>query len=248
MERTRDPSVEVPLAVITGAAQRLGKGLASALAQEGYAVVLHYHHSAEQAEITAAELSQYGQKVYPIQADLTAPEEIIRLFDQIRRLPEKMKVLVNSASAMPRADLRTVTAEAWDAAMALNLRAPLLCSQQAARLMSDRGGVIVNISDAGSSRSWTGYPAYVISKSALETLTRLLARTLAPRIRVNAIAPGLILKGEVLPPEDWSRLTERVPLKRQGDPEEIGQALVFLIKNEYITGQTLVVDGGYQLL
>lgn len=242
------PSVDIPLAVVTGAAQRLGKALAAALAQQGFAIVLHYHKSSKQAESTADELRQYGHPVYPIQADLTEPGEIIRLFTRVSELPERLKILVNSAGRMPKADLRTITVEAWDAALALNLRAPLLCAQQAAHLMADRGGVIINISDAGSFRTWTGYPAYQVSKTGLETLTRLLARALAPGIRVNAIAPGLILKGEDLPPEEWNRLKDRVPLKRNGDPVEIAQALVFLIKNEYITGQTLVVDGGYQLL
>jgi NAD(P)-dependent dehydrogenase (short-subunit alcohol dehydrogenase family) len=148
---------------------------------------------------------------------------------------------------MPHADIRTLSAGAWDATLALNLRAPFLCSQEAALLMK-MGGCIVNLTDAGgASRTWSTYPDYQVSKAGLEVLTRQLARALAPGIRVNAIAPGLILKNEGVEPAEWARLVDRLPVKHSGDPRNIGQALVFLLENEYITGQTIVVDGGYQL-
>ena len=110
------------------------------------------------------------------------------------------------------------------------------------------GGLIVNITDIGALKAWSRYPSYTVSKAALESLTRLLARALAPKIRVNAIAPGLVLRSDVVTAEQWDKLVQRLPLKRAATLEEITSALEFLIKNEYITGQTIVVDGGYSLL
>jgi NAD(P)-dependent dehydrogenase (short-subunit alcohol dehydrogenase family) len=110
------------------------------------------------------------------------------------------------------------------------------------------GGLIVNITDVGAQKTWSRYPSYTVSKAALESLTRILARSLAPEIRVNAIAPGFVLQSDIVPPEEWERLIKRVPLKRPARLEEISSALEFLLKNEYITGQTIVVDGGYSLV
>jgi NAD(P)-dependent dehydrogenase (short-subunit alcohol dehydrogenase family) len=110
------------------------------------------------------------------------------------------------------------------------------------------GGLIVNISDAGAGKAWTGYPAYAVSKSGLETLTRLMAKTYAPTIRVNAISPGLVLPSANIPRDEWEKLVSRLPLKHPAAPEDISLALDFLIKNESITGQTIVVDCGYSLI
>ena len=111
-----------------------------------------------------------------------------------------------------------------------------------------RGGLIVNVSDIGAEKAWSGFPSYTISKAALETLTKVLARSFAPSVRVNAIAPGLVLPSENVSDEEWDRLVERLPLKRPATAEEVASALEFLLKNEYVTGQTIVVDGGYSLL
>ena len=110
------------------------------------------------------------------------------------------------------------------------------------------GGLIVNISDVGAKKSWSRFPAYSVSKAGIEALTSILARAYAPSIRVNAIAPGLVLPSEATSSEEWARLVNRLPLKRQATLEEIAAALGFLLKNEYVTGQTLVIDGGYSLL
>ncbi len=235
------------LALVTGGSRRLGKAIALALAREGYAIGLHYFRSAGEVEATAAEIRALGVAAYPLYADLSDPGQIDELFAAVACLPERLGVLVNSAAVMARGDLLSLSPAEWDSVMALNLRAPLLCAQRAARLMEE-GGLIVNISDTGARKNWTGFPAYTVSKAALETLTRLLARVLAPRIRVNGVAPGLILPSRGMEPEAWERLTERVPLKRGGKPEEIAQTVAFLVHNEYITGQTIVVDGGYQVV
>ena len=111
-----------------------------------------------------------------------------------------------------------------------------------------RGGLIVNVSDVGAEKAWSRFPSYTVSKSALESLTKVLARSFAPSVRVNAIAPGLVLPSENVSDEEWEKLVQRLPLKRTATTEEIASALEFLLKNEYVTGQTIVVDGGYSLL
>jgi NAD(P)-dependent dehydrogenase (short-subunit alcohol dehydrogenase family) len=236
-----------PLALVTGAAHRLGKAFVLALARNGYAILLHYRASDVQAQNTATQIRTLGVPVFLSQADLSQPSQITALFSQVDRIPHPLKVLVNSAAIIPAGDARTVSAQDWDAVLNLNLRAPFLCAQEAARRMTS-GGLIVNITDVGARKSWSRYPAYSVSKAGLEALTKILARTLAPSIRVNAIAPGLVLHSDLISGEEWNRLVERLPLKRAASADEIGSALDFLLKNEYVTGETLVIDGGYSLL
>jgi pteridine reductase len=158
-----------------------------------------------------------------------------------------LRVVVNSAAVMPVGNPRDLTLRDWNSALDLNLRAPFLIAQAAARRMT-MGGLIINISDIGAHKAWTRYPSYVTSKAGLEALTQTLARAFAPEIRVNAIAPGLALPSDVVSEEQWHKLVSRLPLKRPATLEEITSTLEFLIKNEYITGQTIVVDGGYSLI
>ena len=245
---------EYPLAVVTGGAHRLGRAFALTLAYQGYAVLVHYHRSAAQATKTIAEIKTFGVPAFSMQADLTQAEHIESLFllvDSLLSTPDSklshFSVLVNSAAVMPRGDVQTLPVEDWDAALGLNLRAPFLCAQQASRRMK-RGGLVVNVSDIGAEKAWSRFPSYTVSKAALESLTRVLARSLAPTVRVNAIAPGLVLKSENVTDDEWERLVNRLPLKRSASTEEIASALEFLLKNEYITGQTIAVDGGYSLL
>jgi pteridine reductase len=236
-----------PLALVTGAAHRLGKAFVQALARNGYAILLHYRTSDIQAQNTATQIRTLGVPVYLSQADLSQVNQISSLFSMIDRIPHPLKVLVNSAAMIQPGDPRTLSAQEWDAVLNLNLRAPFLCAQEAARRMTE-GGLIVNITDVGAKKSWSRYPAYSVSKAGLEALTKILAKTLAPAIRVNAIAPGLVLHSDVISGEEWKRLVERLPLKRAATVDEIGAALEFLLKNEYVTGETLVIDGGYSLL
>jgi len=235
------------LALVTGAARRLGRAFALNLAQSGYALLLHYHTSEKQVGQTAAELRSVGMPVYQFGADLTIDAEINSLFSFIDTLPYKLKILVNSASVMQKGDARETSMSDWDATFALNLRAPFLLAQKSAERMGS-GGIIINISDIGARKNWTNYPAYLISKSGLETLTRVLAKTYAPKIRVNAIAPGLVLPSENIAQDEWTTLVDRLPLKHPVSIDEVIAALEFLLKNESITGQVIVVDGGYSLI
>jgi pteridine reductase len=236
-----------PLALVTGAAHRLGKAFVLALARNGYAVLLHYRSSDAQANKTATEIRTLGVPVFLSQTDLTERANITSLFAQVDKIPHPLRVLVNSAAIIPAGDPRTLTLEEWDATMNLNLRAPFFCAQEAAARMQD-GGLIVNVTDVGAKKTWSHYPAYSVSKAGLEALTSILARAFAPSIRVNAIAPGLVLQSDLISSEEWNRLVRRLPLKRPATVQEIASALEFLLKNEYVTGQTLVIDGGYSLL
>ena len=175
-------STTSPLALVTGAAHRLGKVFALTLARAGYDIVLHYHSSEEEALQTKAEIESVSRKVFLAQADLTDPQQIYSLLSTV----ESLNVLVNSAAFMPSGNVDALSIENWDASLDLNLRAPFLLAQECARKMSD-GGVIVNITDVGAQKTWSRYPSYTISKAALESLTKILARALAPKIRVNEI-------------------------------------------------------------
>ena len=232
-----------PLALVTGAAHRLGKAFALTLARQGFDIILHYHRSSDAALETQAELESLGSRVVLSQADLTQPTEIETLVSNL----DSLHILVNSAAFMPAGRVEALKLETWDTTLDLNLRAPFLLAQGCATKMT-RGGLIVNITDVGAQKAWSRYPSYTVSKAALESLTRVLARALAPDIRVNAIAPGLVLQSDIVPDQEWQRLINRIPLKRPARAEEIASALEFLIKNEYITGQTIVVDGGYSLV
>lgn len=240
-------TADVPLAIVTGAARRLGRAFALRLARRGYALLLHYFSSEQEAARTAEEIRALGVPAALVQADLRQADAAQVVFAAADAQPHRLRVLVNSAAMMPRGDARTLSAAEWDAVMALNLRAPFLLAQQAARRMS-AGGLIVNVTDVGAARAWSGFPAYTVSKAGLDSLTRVLARAFAPQVRVNAIAPGLVLPSGEVDEEQWRRLVERTPLRRPADPDEVAAALDFLLDNPYVTGQTLTVDGGFSLV
>ncbi len=235
------------LALVTGSARRLGKAFALSLARMGYSIALHHRGSVIEAEQTVDEIRALGVDCLPIRADLTLPEKIDFLFSMVDEFHAPLKVVVNSSAIMPVGNPRDLELHDWDSALDLNLRAPFLIAQHAAKRMT-AGGLIVNISDIGAQKAWSRYPSYTVSKAGLESLTKMLARSLAPEIRVNAIAPGLVLPSDVVTAEQWQKLVERLPLKRAATLGEITSTLEFLIKNEYITGQTIIVDGGYSLI
>ncbi len=238
---------EYPLALITGAAHRLGRTFALTLAKHGYGILLHYHHSSKDAAATVDEVRKLGVPVYPLEADLTDAVQIRSLFSMLDSLNLPLKVLINAAGSMKRAELRTISIDDWDTTISLNLRAPFFLAQQAAARMAEES-LIVNVTDAGAGKTWTGFPAYIVSKAGLEMLTRLQAKTYAPNIRVNAIAPGLVLPSNETSSEEWERLVGRLPLKHATSLDDIAGALEFLLNNKSITGQVIFVDGGYSLI
>jgi pteridine reductase len=234
--------------LVTGAAHRLGREIALCLADQGCQVVVHYHQAQAAAAETLAEIERRGARGSQVAADLSTADGIREVFDWIDRSVGRLDFLVNSAAILEPIGLMEADELDWDRTIDLNLKAAFFCLQQAARRMQSAGGAIVNISDVAGLRPWKRYPVHSISKAGVEMLTRVAALALAPGIRVNAIAPGLALKPRDMPEERWAALARPVPLQRAGVPSEVGEAVVFLLKNEYITGETLIVDGGYHLV
>jgi len=178
-----------------------------------------------------------------VRADLRKAGAPARLVAEAVDQLGSLNVLVNSAAVMIRTPFETVGEEVWDEIFALNLRAPFFCAQAAASRMGE-GGVIINIADLAAFEAWTGYIPHGASKAGIVHITRALAKRLAPRLRVNAIAPGAVLLPDEWTEADAQRLVETTPLARLGSPEDVTQAVLYLIDAEYVTGQTLIVDGG----
>ena len=232
-----------PVALVTGAAHRVGKALAVGLAADGYDIALHYHASARKVDGAQDEIEKAGGSSRLFQADLRDAEAPARLVRDVVESMSRLDVVVNSAAVMLRMPVGTVTAELWDSVLDLNLRAPFLIAQEAARYLPD-GGSIINITDLAAFEIWSPYVPHGVSKAGLVYVTQALARLMAPRIRVNAIAPGTVLLPENFDPVFAARLTETTPLKRDGSPEDVVQAMLYLLKAEYVTGETIIVDGG----
>lgn len=232
-----------PIALVTGAAHRVGRALAVGLASEGYDIALHYHSSAAKVGTAVEEIEAAGAKATLFQADLTLPAAPRDLVRDVVAGCRGIDVLINSAAVMIRMPFGDITAEAWDSVLNLNLRAPFLLSQEAARHLPD-GGAIINIADLAAFETWPGYVPHGVSKAGVVYLTRALARILAPRIRVNAIAPGTVLLPENFDASAAAHLTTTTPLAREGSPEDVVQAMLYLLRATYVTGETIIVDGG----
>jgi NAD(P)-dependent dehydrogenase (short-subunit alcohol dehydrogenase family) len=238
------------IALVTGSARRVGKAIALELARQGMHQVVHHKASDQEADETAAEIRALGVEAIVVKADQSQPADVQHLFDAIRAHYRRLDLLVNSASIFNRGDILDITYEEWQNALGVNLTGPFLCSQQAARLMREggSGGAIINILDLSALHPWKAYPHHSVSKAGLKMLTEVLARSLGPDIRVNAIAPGPILRDESNTAERWAEIGKRLPLDHTGDPQDVAQAVVFLATQPFITGATLRVDGGEYLV
>lgn len=240
--------LEGKVALVTGGASRVGRSISTALAEHGCDLVVHYHQSAKAAEEFVRSAESMGVRAVSAPADLRQEAGVTALFAAVDAHFAGLDILVNSAADMAAGDLGTATLADWERTINLNLRAPFLCIQAAAQRMNGGAGVIINITDVAADKTWTRFPIYSVSKAGLEMLTRLAARALGPDIRVNAIAPGLILRSPDTSPERWESLYRALPLRRPGSPEDVAQGVIFLCQNEFITGETLFIDGGRQLI
>jgi len=235
-------------ALVTGSAHRLGRAIALALASRGCDLMVHYHRAEEQAAHTVAQARRLGVRAVPMRADLTSVSEIVSMFRSVDEELGGLDILVNSAAVLQRHEILQVSDEDWENTIRLNLKAPFFCTQQAARRMQTRnGGAIVNVSDLAALRPWPRFPVHSISKAGLEMLTKVSALALAPDIRVNAVAPGPVLKPVGMAEGRWQEIGSSVPLGRPGSPQDVVEAVVFLIEDDYVTGETLTVDGGASL-
>ena len=232
-------------AVVTGAAHRVGKAIALCLAEAGANLVVHYFSSAALVPATLDELRAFGVQAVAIHADLATPEGVAHLFDAAEQALGGVNALVNSAAIMEAGDVLTLSRAEWQRSLDLNLSAPFFCAQRAARSMRARGGgAIVNIADLSGRMPWARYPAHSVSKAGLLMATEVLAKALAPEVRVNAIAPGPVVKPAEWSDDHWHALGQRTLLKRTGSGYDVARAARFLLEADYITGETLLVDGG----
>jgi len=232
------------VALVTGAGTRVGRAIAVALGKAGMRIGVHYYGSEKGARQTADEIVAAGSEARTLPGDLTDPATGPRVVEHMSKVFGSLDVLVNSAAVMLRTPVGEVLVEDWDAMFALNLRAPFFLSQSAARAMKDRGGVIINVADLAAFEAWRNYVPHSITKAGVVQMTRALAHALAPKIRVNAIAPGAVLLPEGATTEFRDKLISTTPLGRIGSPEDVAQAVIYLISADYVTGETLIVDGG----
>ena len=235
------------VALVTGAGKRLGRAIALRLADEGADVAVHYGKSETEAKEVVAEIAKRGRRAIALQANLTSVSEITALVAGVAREFGRLDILINTAANFLETKFGETSEAQWNASLDTNLKAPFFCSQAAASLLANsRKGVIINFADLGGLQGWTEFVPHSISKAGIVLLTRVLAKQLAPAVRVNALAPGTItMPGD--PPEWEQDFIRRAPLKRSGTPQDITDAVSYLIHAEFITGHVLVVDGGRSL-
>lgn len=247
MSFSSDSPLRGQLALVTGGARRLGRAIAEGLAGEGCDVIIHYRRSADEAEALAEQLRSLGVQAWTIAADLfdlNSAEELVPTAHD--RTGRPVDILINSASIFEPSSILEFSLDDWDRNMRVHALAPLTLSRQMAR--QNHPGQIINLLDTRIVDYDRLHAAYHLSKRVLFTITRMLARELAPAIRVNGVAPGLIL-----PPEDkdesyLQRLAQSLPLKKHGGAEDIVRAVLFLLHSDFITGQVIYVDGGQHML
>lgn len=233
-------------ALVTGSAVRLGREIALALARAGADVAIHYGRSAGEAARVVQEIEALGRRSVALDADLRDPDATTALVDRATAALGPVDLLVNSAAVFEPGGLRETTLERFDHHLEVNLRAPFLLSRRFVELLPDGSeGAIVNIGDARTNRPGPGHFAYRLAKAALEAMTKNLAVELAPRIRVLMIAPGAILPAPGEPPERLEEIARtRVPLRRHGSAAAVAGHIVHLLKDPFLTGVVLPVDGG----
>jgi len=236
------------VALVTGAGRRVGRAIALRLARAGCHVAVHYRSSATEAEQTVAECQAAGVSAVAMRADLEEAAAAAELVRQTTARFGRLDVLVNNASVFESLTLEEFSVAAWERTMRVNLTAPLLLVHAARHHLRRTRGRVVNICDAASIRPGPDHLAYMVSKGALETLTRALARALAPEVNVVGVAPGIVAWPDHYDQATRERLTKRIPLQRAGTPEEVAAVVEFLLRDgDYLTGIILPLDGGRHL-
>ncbi len=236
------------VALVTGGARRLGRSFVLALAQAGVDVIVHYGHAEREAEETVMAARRFGVRAIALAADLTDIAAVQSLIPRAADVMAPPQILVNSAAVFIPGTIRETNLDNWSLHMRLNLRAPFFLIQSFVHVLGDRAGKVVNITDWRALYPGRKYAAYTLSKAALITLTQFAAREFAPNVQVNALALGA-----VLPPPDkdeayLDRLVQHIPARRPARLEEVTDALLFLLRNDYITGEVILVDGGAHLV
>ncbi len=241
------------VALVTGSAHRVGRAIALELAKNGVHIMVHYHSSdPAQVRDTLHEIKSYGVDAFEVQSNIGEPEGVDAIFQAIHERYGRLDIVVNSASVFQQRQLLDVSLEDWNLTMNVNLRAPFLITQQAAKMMAEnavQGGAIVNICDHGTDAPWKAYAHHGVSKSALWMLTQVSAVSLGPSIRVNAIIPGPVMKpaGRPMSDEEWAKVGEKNPLNKTGSAEDVARAVVYLCQENFLTGTLIHVNAGEHL-
>ncbi len=235
-------------ALITGGGHRIGRGLTLALARAGCNIILHYNRSAVPAQATAAQVEALGARVLLRQADLSQLDDAGPLFADLPANFTPVQVLVNNAAVFPKDTLADMTVAGWSQTFRVNLRSPILLTQAFVRaLPDDEIGAVVNITDWRTERPYRTHFSYTVSKGALDAFTRTAAIQLAPRVRVNGIALGAMLPPAGATEAYWRSVLATVPLARSGGLEVAGDTLLYLLRNDFITGEIIRLTGGAHL-
>lgn len=235
-------------AFITGAAKRLGRASALALAQAGADIAITFQHSARDAQHTVIDIGGHGVRALALRCDVTDPKSVKTAVKEVARELGGINILVNNAANYETAEFDKLTVRQWDAIFASNTRGPFLVSQAALKWLRERKGKIINMGSLGGLRPWPTHAHYCSSKAALHMLTKVMAKALAPEIAVNAVAPGMIDLGEKAAAAFMRKMAKQTPMMRNGTGEEIAAAVLFFATApHFITGQILAVDGGLGL-
>ncbi len=233
--------------LVTGGARRLGRAIALEAAWQGWDVVLFYRRSTADASRTAREIVRFGRRSLALRVDQTRLPSIRRAARALRRRGLRIDLLVNSAACFETTPIGQASQAHWDRMLDTNLKGPFFVIQTLRSLMRD-GGSIVNIADVAAVVPWPAYAAYAASKAGLIMLTKVLARAFAPALRVNAVAPGPVLPAPGCSRAAWRRAFSKTALRRPGSPSDVARAVLFLAGCRFVTGQTLLVDGGRHLV
>lgn len=239
-------SNHTPVALVTGAGRRLGRQIAYALAENGFDLIVHYNNSRRGALEAVSHINNLGRRAIAIHADITKKNQLLSMVELALKKFDSIDLLVNNAAVFIDATLHKTTELIWNRTIDLNLKGTFLCSQQVSKnMLKNKRGRIINIASLGGLQAWDKHLPYSVSKAGVIMLTRCFAKALAPHILVNAIAPGTIqIRGEENLKRNFIQ-SERIPLQKYGKPSDIANLVVYLATTaEYITGQTLVVDGG----
>ncbi len=237
------------VALVTGSGRRLGRQSALALARDGWNIVVNYGHSSRDAADTVKEIKSLGVEAVSIKADITSSKEVDAMFNQTFGHFGRLDLLVNNAAIFPPAKKFTeITDDLWDHVISTNLTGQFNCARAAARVMEEHGGKIINFASLGGFQSWPEHVSYNVAKAGVVMLTKSLSKALAPKITVNAIAPGTI----IIPGEESGEIKhideKKIPLQRYGEAGDIVSAVLYLAHADYVTGQIIQVDGGRAIL
>ena len=242
------------IALVTGAAHRVGKSVALSLAKKGANIIVHYARSENLADQTVNEIKELGVNAEKIKADFQNLSDISLLCSTIEENYGKLHIVVNSASSFVKKPINSTSIEDWDKSQNINVRAPFFIIQNIAPLikksLSTKTGLIVNISDLSAIHPWNNFASHGISKAGMVHLTKIAAREYAPHIRVNCIIPGLILPPSNMTDTDdrWLEMQANIPLKKSGSINIVGNTVIYFAENEFVTGSIVVVDGGENLI